>query len=121
MSEIQSQANLPPQITLTNFYMEIQQYSYMIENDQSLNTETCLKIGRLWNTALYYTQLQSVESVARFNELVRDKALLKIVELLNMEVSRGYSFYSPELNFRIGGILEEQFRYQIVDIEVQGN
>lgn len=103
-------------IILTEFYRMIETYSNAIEIDQPLSPGQYLTVGRLWNTVSYHRELMEMPSGKRFFEIVRDKGIPKMVNALNMIVSRGYSFYSEEYDFMLGGTMEERFRYRITDL-----
>lgn len=49
----------PLQISLSDFKNAIARYSNQIEAGQEFSKDEYMTIGRLWNTVLYYTVLQS--------------------------------------------------------------
>jgi hypothetical protein len=106
------------EIGLAEFRRLLETYSAKIKGGGQLAIEDCFEIARLWNTVLCHTTLQLNEPGHSFYELVRDIALPKIVQTLEMTVSRGFSFYSQKHDFAIGGTLERRFRYRIVDADL---
>jgi hypothetical protein len=104
-------------ISISEFDRLIKKYKDAIESDVEFSKEEYLVIFRLWNTLQYNTTLQSSPLRARFSKIVFDKVLPKAQKALNMVVSRGFSFYSKEFDFYVGGILEKRFRYHIEDLE----
>jgi hypothetical protein len=105
------------EMTVTEFVDQIQRYSAAIDSNSKFSTDEYLQIGRLWNTLLFYTTLQDSPAGGKFFRLVRDKLLPTIRNELNMQVARGYSFYSEEHDFILGGTLGERFRYRIAELE----
>jgi len=98
----------------------IDQYSSWIEAKHAFSTEELLVLSRLWNTLLYYTGLQQTPAGERLFRLVRDEAITRIVESLEMEVSRGFAYQSRTFDMKLGGLLEERYRYTIEELENQG-
>jgi hypothetical protein len=61
--------------------------------------------------------LQKSEEVARFHQLFVSRILPQLPAKLGMQTSRGMSLHSPELDFTVGGLLEERYRYRVRDLE----
>jgi hypothetical protein len=110
-----SEPNKEPEIDIADLRRRLEKYGAEIKEGGELALDDCFEISRLWNTVLFYSALQSNEPGHTFYELVRDKALPKIVRTLEMTVSRGYSFYSQKHDFAVGGTLEPRYRYRITD------
>jgi hypothetical protein len=108
------------QMTLAEFDQAMERFSHEIETGRDFSTEEFLAIGRLWNTLSHYTSLQASPAGARFFRLVRDELMPKMVQSLNMTMSRGFSFYSPEHNFRLGGPPAVEYRYIVPELETGG-
>jgi len=107
------------EMALADLHNRMAKYSAEIERDQQLSEQEYIEIGRLWNTVSHYNLHEPGAAGARFYELVRDKGIPKMVQALRMVVSRGYSFYSPDFDFALGGIMEARFRYRIPELEKQ--
>jgi hypothetical protein len=103
-----------PEITLEEFLTRIERYSETIERGAALSQTDYLEVGRLWNTVSYYTELQARPIGERFFRLVRDTVLPGMVKALNMKVGRGYSFHSEDVDFTLGGVLDQRFRYRLI-------
>lgn len=93
-------------ITLREFNEAIEAFIAAIEEGKVFTHEDYLQMGHLWNTILHYPNLMSGPTGKKFYELVRDEVIPKMVTALQMEVSRGLSFYSQRYDFRLGGPMD---------------
>jgi hypothetical protein len=108
-----SRSGASKQLSREAFYRAVEEYSSAILSGRALSIDECLEIGRLWNTVLHDTDLQTEGEGKRFFELVRDRALPQLIATLHMSVGRGYSFHSDDFDFELGGILAERYRYRV--------
>lgn len=87
-----------------------------IEETTSPDQEDLLDWARLWNTISFYTELQRTAEGERFHRLFVSQILPQLPAKLDMQASRGMSLHSSELDFTVGGLLEERYRYRVPDL-----
>lgn len=104
-------------ITRVALLAALERASTEIEETTSPDPEDLLGWARLWNTVSYYTELQTTVEGGRFHRLFVRQILPQLPAKLDMQVSRGMSLHSPELDFTVGGLLEERYRYRVRDLE----
>jgi hypothetical protein len=102
------------QITEAEFFDKINTYAGALENDQELSVQEYILIGFLWNTLTYNEPLMQSISGKRFHTVVWGKGIPRMIDKLNMETGRGYSFHSKEFDFTLGGTMEPRYRFEII-------
>jgi hypothetical protein len=102
-------------LTKQQFLAALRESADFLDSARPVSTDEYLNVARLWNTLMFYQDLQRTPEGTRFDEVFRRRALPDMAQALNMEVSRGFAYYSKELDFVVGGPPDERFRFDIPD------
>jgi len=81
-----------------------------------LAPERLLHAARLWNTILYYTDLQSDPAGQELYLRMRDDGVRRLLKLYDWRVGRGMSLETDDPRFILGGTMQPEFRFTLDDV-----
>lgn len=90
-------------------------YSNIMRNGDSIAIDDAIILIRIYNTINTSFELRKDSFNHICIKLFFDKYMIKICEMLNCYVSKGLSLYSKEYKIRIGGFIDKNSVYCIID------
>ncbi len=105
------------EMSLANILSSLTREVSEIQRNPAPSSVTLLEWSRLWNTVSYYADLYDTTEGSRFDRQFVDLVLPGLSEKLDMQISRGMSLHSAELDFTVGGLLDEKYRFRVPELE----